>query len=48
MRRRIEFLADQVGWLIGDVACLALMVLVLPVVPVFKAFERGKRSSKGE
>jgi hypothetical protein len=48
MRRRLKFLADQVGWLLGDVACLAMMTLFLPLVPVFKAFERGKRSAKGE
>ena len=48
MRRRLEFLADQVGWLLGDVACLAMMALFLPLVPVFKAFERGKRAGRGE
>lgn len=48
MRRRLEFLADRVGWLLGDVACLAMMALFLPLAPVFKAFERGKRSAKGE
>ena len=48
MRRRLKFLADQVGWLLGDVACLAMMTLFLPLVPVFKAFERGKRSANGE
>ena len=36
MRRRLEFLADQVDWLLGDVACLAMMALFLPLVPVFK------------
>lgn len=48
MRRRLEFLADQVGWLLGDAACLVMVVLFLPLVPVFKAFEHGKRSAKGE
>ena len=48
MRRRLEILADQVGWLLGDVACLAMMAQFLPLVPVFKAFERGKRADKGE
>ncbi len=42
MRRRIGFWADQMGWLLGDVACLALMVLFLPVVPVFKAYYRAR------
>ena len=48
MRRRLEFLADQVGWLLCDVACLAMLTLFLPLVPEFKAFECGKRSAKGE
>lgn len=33
MRRRLAFIADQVGWLLGDIACF------LPLVPVFKMFE---------
>ena len=48
MRRRLEFLADQAGWLLGDVACLVMVALFIPLVPVFKAFERGKRAAKGE
>lgn len=48
MRRRMEFLADQVGWLLGDAACLVMVALFMPPVPVFKAFERGKRAAKGE
>ncbi|MBR3314244.1 MAG: hypothetical protein IKG18_08910 [Atopobiaceae bacterium] len=48
MRRRLEFWADQVGWLLGDVACLAMVAVFLPLVPVFKAFEHGRRAGKGE
>lgn len=48
MRRRLEFLADQVCWLLGDAACLVMVALFIPLVPVFKAFERGKRAAKGE
>lgn len=48
MRRRIEFLADQAGWLLGDVACLVMVAVFLPLAPVFKAFERGKRAAKGK
>ena len=39
MRRRLAFIADQVGWLLGDVACFLLLILFLPLVPVFKMFE---------
>ena len=48
MRRRLEFLADQVGWLLGDVACLVVVALFIPLVPVFKAFERGKHAGEGK
>ena len=48
MRRRIEFLADQAGWLLGDVACLVMVAVFLPLVPMVKAFDRGKRAGKGE
>lgn len=48
MRQRLEFLADQVGWLLGNAACLVMVALFMPLVPVFKAFERGKSASKGE
>ena len=48
MRRRLEFWADQAGLLLGDAACLVMVVLFIPLVPVFKAFERGKRAAKGE
>ena len=41
-------MADQIGWLLGDVACLAIMALFIPLVPVFKAFERGKRAGDGK
>ena len=32
----MEFLADQVGWLLGDAACLVMVALFMPLVPVFK------------
>ena len=39
MRRRLAFIADQVGWLLGDVTCFILLILFLPLVPVFKMFK---------
>ncbi len=39
MRCRLAFIADQVGWLLGDVACFLLLILFLPPVPVLKMFE---------
>lgn len=48
MRRRLEFWADQTGWLLGDAACLVMVALFIPLVPVFKAFERGKHAGEGK
>lgn len=48
MRRRLEFWADQAGWLLGDATCLVMVALFIPLVSVFKAFERGKRAAKGK
>lgn len=48
MRRRLEFWADQAGWLLDDAACLVMVALFIPLVPVFKAFERGKHTGEGE
>ena len=36
MRRRLEFLADQVGWLLGDAACLAMMALFMKPMAILK------------
>lgn len=48
MRRRIEFLADQAGWLLGDVACLVMVAVFMPLVPVFKAFDHARRDGKDD
>ncbi len=38
MRRRVHWVADQLGWLAADAAFLLAVILFLPLVPVFKAF----------
>lgn len=48
MRRRIDFLADQAGWLLGDVACLVMVAVFMPLVPVFKAFDHARRAGQDD
>ncbi|MBR3314004.1 MAG: hypothetical protein IKG18_07685 [Atopobiaceae bacterium] len=39
MRRRWLWMLEQIGWFLGDVLCLLLLILLLPLVPVLKAFD---------
>ncbi|WP_448983018.1 hypothetical protein [Olsenella uli] len=34
---------EQVGWFVGDAACLLLIVLFLPLIPVFRMFDDIRR-----
>lgn len=34
-RRRLAWLGEQVGWFLGIVACLFLMLILIPLVPLF-------------
>lgn len=46
-RRRLAWFGEQVGWLLGIVACLLLMLILLPLVPVFEAFDEARRRLGG-
>lgn len=48
MRRRWLWLLEQVGWLIGDAACLLPLILFLPLVPVLKAFDDVRNDQEGK
>lgn len=48
MRRRWLWLLEQVGWLIGDAACLFPLILFLSLVPVFKAFDDVWNDQEGK
>ena len=43
MRRRIIWLQEQVGFLLGNLACLVLLVLFLPLVPVLRLYDDVRR-----
>ena len=48
MRRRWLWLLEQVGWLIGDAACLLQLILFLSLVPVLKAFDDVRNNQEGK
>lgn len=39
MKDRVKWLGEQVGWFLGIIASLAIMLLLLPLIPVFIMFE---------
>lgn len=43
-RRRWGHFKEDVGWFLGIVACLLLMLVLLPLVPVFEAYDDIRRS----
>lgn len=43
MRRRFAWLGEQVGWFIGIVGCLLLMLVFLPLIPIFETYDDIKR-----
>ena len=48
MRDRLAWLGEQVGWLIGIVACLLLMLVLLPLVPLFEVYDDVRRAFEDE
>ena len=48
MRNRLAWLGEQVGWLIGDVACLLLLIIFLPLIPIFETFDAVRRLHEDE
>ena len=43
MRRKLAWLGEQVGWLIGDIACLLVLIIFLPVLPVLMLYDDIRR-----
>lgn len=37
-RRRLAWLGDQAGWFMGIVACVLLMVVLVPLEPLFSMY----------
>jgi len=48
MRRRIAWLNEQVGWFLGIVGCLLLMLVLLPLVPLFGIYDNVRRAYEDE
>lgn len=46
--RRLRWLGEQVGWFLGIVGCLLLLIVLLPLVPLFEMYDdiRGVYESK--
>ena len=38
-----EYCNGQVGWLIGDIACLLVLIIFLPVLPVLMPYDDIRR-----
>ena len=48
MRKRLAWLGEQVGWFIGVVGSLLLMLVLLPLIPIFEAYEDIRRLHEEE
>ncbi len=44
MRKRLAWLGEQIGWFIGIVASLLLMLVLLPLVPLFELYDDVRRA----
>lgn len=43
MSKRLAWLGEQIGWLLGIIACLLLMLVFLPLVPLFEMYDEIRR-----
>jgi len=48
MRRRLAWLGEQVGWLLGIVACVLAMLLLIPLVPLLALQDEVRRAFEDE
>ncbi len=48
MRSRLAWLGEQVGWFLGIVACLLLMLLLVLLVPLSELYDDIRRMSKDD
>lgn len=44
MRRRLAWLGEQAGLLVGIVGCVLLMLVLLPLVPLFELHDDVRRA----
>ena len=46
MRSRLRWHGEQVGWFLGIVACLLLMLVLMPLVLLFELYDEVRRALK--
>lgn len=44
MRSRLRWLGEQVGWFLGIVGCLLLMLILLPPIPILELYDDVRRA----
>ena len=44
MRSRLRWLGEQVGWCLGIVGCLLLMLILLPLIPILELYDDVRRA----
>ncbi len=44
MRKRLAWLCEQIGWFIGIVGSLLLMLVLLPLVPLFELYDDVRKT----
>lgn len=44
MRSRLRWLGEQVGWFLGIVGCLLLMLILLPLIPIHELYDDVRRA----
>lgn len=44
MRKRLVWLGEQIGWLVGIGGSLVLMLILLPLVPLFELYDDVRRA----
>lgn len=51
MRTRLRWLGEQVGWFLGILGCMLLLIVLLPLVSLFETYDdirRATRTGKAE
>lgn len=44
MRTRLRWLGEQVGWFLGILGCMLLLIVLLPLAPLFETYDDIRRA----
>ncbi|MBR3160976.1 MAG: hypothetical protein IKG69_01800 [Atopobiaceae bacterium] len=44
MMTRLRWLGEQVGWFLGIVGCLFLLIVLLPLIPTLELYDDVRRA----